>query len=502
MRCSNVEDATQRIERRLADRFRHCRMGVNRQIDFFDGVFVLPRHRELVDYFGRMVADDMRAENLAVLLVAQDLDEAFGLACAARPAVRGERKLAGDVVELLLLALIFRQADARHLGMTVRHARHIVVFDGVRFLAGDDLGDDGAFTKSFVRQHRRPRHVADRVVAGRRRLKILVHLDEATVGQLNAAFLEADVFGVHRAPGGHQDRRSHDLFFLAPGIDIERDLVLAHGGLRDLGTGDDVDAALAVALGEHIRRFRVLDGENARQGFDECDLHPERLEDVGEFHSDRPRADDGERGWYALEQQRFIRGDHRRLVDFQSDLWNAFHARAGGDDHRLLRIVDVAADLHLLPGLHHARALDDGDLVLLHEELDALRVLITHTARAFHRDAVVGLDAARLDAEVLRLLQQVGDVRGMQQGLGRNAADVDTHAAQFVLFHHRRAEAELGAANGADVARGSAAQDDDIECSHPTLLDCGFRIVDCGLSRWGSPNPQSAIDNPQLQEHR
>src|SRR6267143_3107756 len=102
-------------------------MSVNREIDFFDGVFVLPRHRELVDYFGRMVADDMRAENLAVLLVAQDLHEAFGLARTARAAVGGEWELARDVVELLVLALIFGQADTRNLGMAVGHARHVVV---------------------------------------------------------------------------------------------------------------------------------------------------------------------------------------------------------------------------------------------------------------------------------------------------------------------------------------------------------------------------------------
>ena len=37
-------------------------MGVNREVDFFDRVFVLARHRQLVNYFGRMVADDMGAD--------------------------------------------------------------------------------------------------------------------------------------------------------------------------------------------------------------------------------------------------------------------------------------------------------------------------------------------------------------------------------------------------------------------------------------------------------
>ena len=86
-----------------------------------------------------MRAHNVRAEDLAIPLVAQDLHEAFGLTRAAGPAVGRERKLARDVVELLLLALIFRQADARHLGMAVGHARHIVVLDGMRLLACDEL---------------------------------------------------------------------------------------------------------------------------------------------------------------------------------------------------------------------------------------------------------------------------------------------------------------------------------------------------------------------------
>src|SRR5438552_539143 len=83
--------------------------------------------------------------------------------CAA---VGGEGEFARDVVELLFLALFFREPDARHLGVAIRHARHVVVLDGVRLLAGDKLRDHDALAAALVRQHRRPGDVADRVIAG------------------------------------------------------------------------------------------------------------------------------------------------------------------------------------------------------------------------------------------------------------------------------------------------------------------------------------------------
>ena len=271
-----------------------------------------------------MRADDVRAEDLAVLLVPQDLDEALRLAGAARPAVGGEGKLAGDVIELLLFTLILRQPDARHLGMTVGHARHVVVLDGMRLLACDELGYHDAFAAAFVRQHRGARDVSDGVITRGARLQVLVHFDEAALRQLDAAFLEADVLDVYRPTRGHEHRGRGDLLLLAAGLHIERDLVLADVRLGDLRSGDHLDPPLAVALVQGIRRLGVLEREDPRQCFDDGHFDAERVEDVGEFHPHRSRADNRERGRHALHQQRFIGGDDRRLVDFEPDLGDTF----------------------------------------------------------------------------------------------------------------------------------------------------------------------------------
>src|SRR5207247_743909 len=107
----------------------HGRVRVNRELDLFHGVFILPRHRQLMDDLGRVPPHDVGAQDLAVLLVAQDLHEPFGLTGSTRPAVGRERKPASNVVDLPLLALILGEPDAGHLRMAVGHTGHVVVPD-------------------------------------------------------------------------------------------------------------------------------------------------------------------------------------------------------------------------------------------------------------------------------------------------------------------------------------------------------------------------------------
>ena len=107
-------------------------MRVDREIDFLDRELVRARDDELVDQLRRVRADDVGAEDLAVLRVANDLHEAFGLARRARAAVRREGELADLVVELLVLALLLGEADRRDLGMAVRRVRDVAVVHPVR----------------------------------------------------------------------------------------------------------------------------------------------------------------------------------------------------------------------------------------------------------------------------------------------------------------------------------------------------------------------------------
>src|SRR5690606_1886572 len=141
-------------------------------------------------------ADDVRAEYLAVLLAAYDLDEALGLVRRAGAAVGAEGKAAGLVLELLFLALVLGQSEAGDLRMAVRDARDVVVHDRLRLVAGDGLGGVDALVAALVREHRRSGDVADAVdTLGARLERLRVDLHEAAVGQLHAGFLESHVLG-------------------------------------------------------------------------------------------------------------------------------------------------------------------------------------------------------------------------------------------------------------------------------------------------------------------
>src|SRR5205085_2188418 len=149
-----------------------------------------------------------------------------------------------------------------------------------------------AFPHALVGEHGRPGHVADGVVAGRGGLQAGIDLDEAPLGDLDAALRQADVFGVDRAARRHEHGGDLELARRAVGLDLDRHLVLGGRSLLHLGAGDHLDAALLVALRQRVRCFGVLERPDPRQRLDQRDAGTERAENVGELHADGSRADD------------------------------------------------------------------------------------------------------------------------------------------------------------------------------------------------------------------
>ena len=89
-------DMNRRAVRRvsgLAHRFGHGRMRVDGANQLFNGAFQPQRQRGFGDQLGGARADDVNAEDLVVLLVGDDLDEAFRLAGDARACERPNLKL-------------------------------------------------------------------------------------------------------------------------------------------------------------------------------------------------------------------------------------------------------------------------------------------------------------------------------------------------------------------------------------------------------------------------
>src|SRR5690606_4667126 len=103
---------------------------------------------------------------------------------------------------------------------------------------------------------------------------------------------------------------------------------------------------------------------------------------------------------------------------------------AGGQDD-VAALVDLAVDGDLVGAGEPALALDDGDPAGLDQTGQALvQAADDLVLVGVHRGHVDAVEAG-LDAELLALLGGVGDLGGVQQGLGRDAALVQAGAAQL-----------------------------------------------------------------------
>ena len=74
---------------------------------------------------------------------------------------------------------------------------------------------------------------------------------------------------------------------------------------------------------------------------------------------------------------------------------------------------------------------------------------------ALHDLRDIELEIVGAEAELVQPVHQVPDFGRAQQRLGRNAAPVEADAAQPVALDHRGLQAQLRAADGADIAARS-----------------------------------------------
>jgi hypothetical protein len=144
--------------------------------------------------------------------------------------------------------------------------------------------------------------------------------------------------------------------------------------------------------------------------------------------------------------------------------------RAGRDDQvvprDLVRAAVLEVDAERLAVLERAPAVDLGDLVLLHQEVDALDDGVRHLPAAGMGRRVVHRRVAGDPEEVLLVAEDVRQLGVPEQCLGRDAADVEAHTAPVLLLDDGNALAELGSADGGDVPTGARTEDDEVEVAH------------------------------------
>ena len=141
-----------------------------------------------------------------------------------------------------------------------------------------------------------------------------------------------------------------------------------------------------------------------------------------------------------------------------------------------------------LAGSRDPRLADDRlGLVLLEQKLDALGEFAHHLVLVRHHGGKIERHL-RLDAELGEFLARLLEaLAGVQQRLGRDAADIEAGAAEAsALVDASRFEAKLAQPDRGVVAAGSAADDDGIELfGHVVGLSLGRRrkLGVCGAAR-------------------
>src|SRR5690606_33368348 len=180
--------------------------------------------------------------------------------------------------------------------------------------------------------------------------------------------------------------------------------------------------------------------------------------------ADGAGAGDDDRAGELLVEDLLLVGDH---VLAHLDAGQHPGHRAGGDDEvvelQLPGLAVVEGDVHALGAGEGAPAVDLGDLVLLHEEVDALDDAVGDLAAALVGRAV-GPRGAALDAALLLLgLQGVRELGVPQQRLGRDAPDVEADAAPVLLLDDGHLLAQLARADRRDIPTGAGAQDNNVK---------------------------------------
>ena len=242
--------------------------------------------------------------------------------------------------------------------------------------------------------------------------------DDAAVG-FHAELLEAEILDIAGDPDRRDDTldgdrlrasfavvdgRGHAVgFFIEPG---------------DLGTGENLDALLLERLAGEGGDLGILDREDLRQHLDHRHLGAERAIEARELDADRSRADDQQRLRHALRHHRLEIGPDELLVRLEPGQ----HPGPGaGRENDVLGLIGAGAeralggfafrrfDGDLARGVDCRLAPDHGDLVLLHQETDAIVEALGHGARACHHGGRIVGDLLGRQAVILGVSEIMED---------------------------------------------------------------------------------------------
>ena len=407
----------------------------------------------------------MRAEQQSRLGVGDQFAEVVGV--FHRPAVGDVGVvLHGRDVRLVEVAqLVLGQADRRDLRIGEDGVGDRPQTGGAQVVAVEQVVRDGTgFGVGDMLELVLVADISERPDAGHARAQEVVGHDVAVGIHRDAGCVQIEQVAVRHAAGGDQQCVTRDLVHDAIAVQAQRDRPTGTVGLRDT-----VDARVHVALeaasvdfGEALADLHVLAAEHARAARRHHDRATEAGEHVGHLRRDVARTEHDE----SLGQRR---QPHDRVARVVVDGVEAHHVgderACAGRDH------DVRTGQLLAVHLDGLRADEAG---LAGEDRDVRRALpVGETARWDRVDAAedaiddVGpadLVDRRVDAVRRRMGDVLGDVGGVDEHLGRDAAAVEAGAAEDVLFDDRD---PLGVVVvGEDAVPRPGTDDDDVKVKH------------------------------------
>ena len=326
--------------------------------------------------------------------------------------------------------------------------------------------------RRFVREHRLPDDVADRVDVRHVGTHLFVDANETTLVHRDAGQVRADEFAVRLASHGHE--YAIEQLRLGRAVTLEGDpqAVLLGADGFDLRTQPDRLELFAQPLLEWAHEIGIGTRRELLHELDHADLRTERRVDGTHFETDDAATDDEHAIRNRIEFERPGRIDDARIVGHERQ---AHGLGSCGDDamietqkFRSLRIIDgheTRLDETRGAGLHV-------DLALLGKHLQTAGELADDARFPTAQFVEIDFGRTKSDAVIRHRCGLVDDLGSMQQGLGRNAADVETHAAERrPAFDQGDREPEIGRAKRRRISAGACADHEHLDVTF------GFRVT-------------------------
>jgi hypothetical protein len=128
-------------------------------------------------------------------------------------------------------------------------------------------------------------------------------------------------------------------------------------------------------------------------------------------------------------------------------------------------------------GVEATGAVDDGDLPVAEQPGEATGEAVDDALLAVLGDRQVETGRLGEHAEVLRALDGAADRRGLEEGLGGDAADVEAGAADLVALDQRDVESGRRPVERRGIAAGTTAHDDDVEVALGAVAGLGVLVL-------------------------